>query len=175
MYSSKIEKLNLQTHFLPIYHKTNGNELETAELLSKIAGEKVSNMAVRRYLKKLDEIEEVKEPAKVKRQQVQKEWLEEKHNIITAYQAVIQKALIPLTNAKTDEEILRAVPIALAVLQRAMNEHSFGMNNPQVQINQQIVVFENWMKEFLQIVKEETDGSTFDRIRTRSKSVAHGG
>lgn len=171
---SKIEKLNLQTQFLPIYHRCGGNELQTAKELSKLAGEKISHMSVRRYLKSLDVIDEVKDVAKAKHESVQLQWIEEKQNIITAYQAVIQKALIPLKNAKEDKDILRAVPVALAVLQRALNEHSFGMSKPEIQINQQIIVFEQWMKDFLQIVREESDGSTYERIKSRSRSVVNG-
>jgi hypothetical protein len=158
MRPSKIEKLNLQTQFLPIYHKTGGNELQTAKLLSQLAGEKISHMAVRRYLKSLDVIDEVKDVATAKHESVKRQWLEEKDNIITAYQAIIQKALIPLKNAKTDKQIKEAVPVALSALQRAMNMHNIGNTNSQVQINQQFN-FDNAKKEIAQIIVEETDNN----------------
>jgi len=159
--TSKIEKLGLHKQLLQFLKDTDYNMQETAKRLSDYAKEPVSNMAVTRYVQKMENehsVDIVPKEGETSRAlaEAKKAWLEEKDNIITAYQVTIQKALVALKNATSDEQILAAVPVALKSLDRALNHYGFGIKGPSVQINQQFN-FETTINELAQIILEETE------------------
>jgi hypothetical protein len=134
----KIDALGLAPVVLQVYNETGCNLSETAKRLSKAAGSPISNMAVKRYLEKI----EAKAGVTVEKKAVESKaasnaaaWLDDREKIISTYQAVLTKALVPLRNASSDKEILAAVPVAMSVLSRALDHHRIGGKGDSVEVN----------------------------------------
>jgi hypothetical protein len=162
MGNTKIEKLGLQSTFLPTYHKSNRNLSETARKLTAIAGEKISVMAVSRYIDSLEKEEDIRIPKKPDtKRAVRDAWVEEKEIIVGFYQEVIETAMDVLRNAKTDKEKSFAVGTAMQTLSKALDMH--GFSKPSVQLNQQFnstVVIKERGEELRQVLNKYVNGST---------------
>jgi len=161
MIQSKIAEFNLQSQFLPIYHKSNRNITETARELSDIAGETISNMAVTRYLKTIKKTKPKLPTRRDTKEEVQKVWLEEKDIIVGFYQEVIQKAVGILRNAKTDRDALSAISVTMQTLNKALESHGIG-GGPKVQINQQFntIVIDEKKDQLLKVLRKYVNGNS---------------
>lgn len=162
---SLIEKLGLQDLFIPTY-KDCKTYKATAEKLSKISGTNLSLDCIRRYHKGLEQVANTEiSNEEVSTAKVAKEWVNDKAQVLGAYQQIVDAAKSVLESAKTDQEKLAAVPVALKSLERAMNMHNIGV----VKNNQNINVIQmNFMKEkateFAKIIMEEFNGQSDEII-----------
>ena len=164
---SKIVQYNLQQEFLKVWNKTNRNYTRTAEELTKLSGVKFFKQNIMAYVKSLNKQSDTKiTTAKESKEEIQKFIIDEKEKVMQMYQFVLQKAMEPLQNASTDEEILKAVPITMKTLERALNQHQIGIA-PQIQLNQQFnVVF---VDKICEILVDELNGDArrvIERIRS---------
>ena len=168
MRPSKIEEYHLQQEFLKQWNLNNRKYQRTADALTSVSGIKFNKQNIMSYVKKLNKNSDNKITTQSESQhEIKKFLVDEKDKVMQMYQFVIQKAMEPLQNADTDEEILRAVPVTMKTLDRALTQHGIGVM-PQIQINQQFnTVF---VDKICEILVDELNGDA-RRIIERIKSV----
>ena len=167
MRPSKIEELNLQSQFLPIYHKTNRNISETARQLSKIAGVEISNMAVKRYINSFERIKKITLPKKPDTVEAVVGYFTQDKGKTEAVNFKFEEDGLEIYEHirndpnKTDEEKLEALDLVKnKIFARALDHHGIGVKaSTQVNIQNNIII-EETLDRIAEVLKRKVNGDS---------------